>query len=448
MGCRQRRTMDDSNTGMLSLRKGRVTTETVQPVFRTACIESAQRKLAGRASVITPPGARVALLVSLVTIVFLAAAVWLIEIPQRVSGAGVLMPPGGLLRIAATGPGRVTDLFVADGDAVEPRQPLLQITSDTTSTENRSVSDLQIESLHNELVELERANRTELDINSNRQRTLGLKMMSAQESLRLIHRELVIQKLRTALIDERGHRLQSLEKKGSISLDQYQQHQLQSLQAMVALSTVRQRISQQQSAIQDIFDRQQDATDERMLLTSKFYISREKLRRAIYDAEARVARLVSSPEAAVVARMAVKRGATVQTGQTLVTLFRADELLQAWLYIPSARARKLTTGQSLQIQLDAFPHREFGLLEATVTSVSRISLLSAELDVPLGIRGPVFEVRAVLSRQSLELSGLAQHLRPGLTFQADLLHGRYRLYEWILKSLFAGDTADVDATTA
>jgi membrane fusion protein len=440
--------MDNSKTGMLSLRKGRVTPETVQPVFRAACIESAQRKLPGRACVITPPTARVALLVSLLAILLIAAAAWLIEIPQRISGAGVLMPPGGLLKITATGPGHVAELFVAEGDAVESRQPLLKITSDTTSTNNKSVADLQIASLRKELVALERANRTELEINGNQQHTLGLKHASAEEILRLLSGELMIQTSRTSLIDERGRRLQTLEKKGSIPLDQYQQHQMQSLQAMVALSTVQQRIGQQRLTMQGYRRQQQDVAAARVLLASKFDINREKLIRAIHDAETRAARLVPSPETAVIARVAVKHGATVRAGQTLVTLFRPDELLQAWLYISSARARKLESGHSLQIRLDAFPHRKYGLLEATVISVSRTSLLSSELDIPLGIRGPVFEIRAVLDRRSLDLSGLAQHLRPGLTFQADLLFRRYRLYEWIFQTLFTGEPGDADPATA
>lgn len=440
--------MDSSTSRKLSLRKDPVSNETSLPLFRKACTESEQHGLPGQAIIATPPTARVAVAIALLSVALLCGSAWLIEIPQRTSGTGLLMPIRGLLRISAAGPGRVTELYVAEGDAVVLQQASLQISSDTSSPKNESVAELRLASLNAELRELESAHRTRVKISKNRRQTLEMQLRSASVTLDLLLEESDIQLARLTLVEERSHRLRRLADQGSVPLDQYQQHQLEALRAKATISTIQQRIARQDLALQELQSRAHEIDDEDTLLIAQFEIERERLKRAILAAEAGSGRTISSPHAAVVARMAVQRGSTVKTGQTLLTLYQPDETLQAWLYVPSARASKLEAGQSVQIRLDAFPYREFGMLDATVISVSRTSLRPAELDIPLGVQGPVFEIRTALDGPSLFRFGQAQRLRPGLTLRGDLLHRRFRLYEWIFHTLFIAEPTDADAAAA
>jgi membrane fusion protein len=75
----------------------------------------------------------------------------------------------------------------------------------------------------------------------------------------------------------------------------------------------------------------------------------------------------------------------------------------------------------------------FGTQPATVSAISTIALLPSELDVPLALGGPVFEVRATLDGQYVTARGLEWPLVAGISFQADIVQHRFRLYEWLLR---------------
>jgi membrane fusion protein len=81
----------------------------------------------------------------------------------------------------------------------------------------------------------------------------------------------------------------------------------------------------------------------------------------------------------------------------------------------------------------------FGTLTAIVSKISNIALLAPDLAVPLPIQGPVFEVRASISDTSIDALGSSWPLAPGTSFRADVIRRRYRLYQWLLRSLWRED---------
>jgi membrane fusion protein len=81
----------------------------------------------------------------------------------------------------------------------------------------------------------------------------------------------------------------------------------------------------------------------------------------------------------------------------------------------------------------------FGTIRAIVSKVSTIALLASDLAVPLPIKGPVFEVRATIDTDSITALGSSWPLAPGTSFQADVIRQRYRLYQWLLRSMWADD---------
>ncbi len=87
----------------------------------------------------------------------------------------------------------------------------------------------------------------------------------------------------------------------------------------------------------------------------------------------------------------------------------------------------------MQLRLHAYPYQLFGTSTAVVTSVSRVAIVPGEVSVPLALTGPVFEVRAKLTDTNIEAFNAIWPLVPGISFQADVVQRRYRLYEWVLR---------------
>ncbi len=161
----------------------------------------------------------------------------------------------------------------------------------------------------------------------------------------------------------------------------------------------------------------------------------ERLQRDIVGADYSLSGEYRASESARIAHLLVFPGSVVRAGQVLAKLQRTESTLEAWLYVSTSQARILQPGQSVEIRLDAYPQAVFGTFSATVLTVSGIALLPTEIDVPLMIPGPVFEVRAALDDDQIEYANANWSLQPGISFQADIVQQRLRLYEWLLRSV-------------
>jgi hypothetical protein len=65
-------------------------------------------------------------------------------------------------------------------------------------------------------------------------------------------------------------------------------------------------------------------------------------------------------------------------------------------------------------------------------------MVPQEVRVPLLLSGPIFEVRVTLDNTAINAFDEMWQLTPGTSFRADLVQRRYRLYEWLLRSVADG----------
>ncbi len=406
---------------------------TVTPLFRDEALKSQREPLHGAVTVVMPPGAWAAAVVSILAVLLLGLSAWLVEVPQRAQAVGVLMPPDGFVRIVAAHAGRITDLQVAEGQQVRAGQVLVGLTADG----NSAGPDAVVAARHRSLV-LELSLRRDIEKQEQRARVLRardvdrrIKHINAQ--LAHSRNEIKLLEARNTLLTRRLEGLQLLVASGNASdmqLDQEQLSLLQSRAAVEALNGQAARIERERAELRQL---REDLDDEEALRATEHAILREQLQRQLSEVAALVGTDLRAPREGVVARIMVRPGQAVQSGQTLVTLYRGAPDLEAWLYLPSASAGALHEGQAVELRFDAYPHQIFGTQSAVVSSISAIPLLPTEVDVPLALAGPVFEVRAALSKQSINASGRTWTLPAGTAVRAELVQQRYRLYEWLLR---------------
>ena len=424
----------------LAERRGDVTA-----LFRPSARLAVQEPLHGRVTIVMPPSAWVAAALSLFALLLMCVAAFIVEVPQRTSAVGVLMPLDGFMKIVATGAGQVVDVRVREGEAVTSGQALLSIGADHGVIGRGPVSVSQLQSLQSERRLLEDANRERQRIQRQRRDAVDEQLGNLQLRIELTSTEIDIQRSRVALSRSRFERLRRLAADGNVSAVTLDDEKLKLLQAEAASAVL------QQQAVQNIAERDRlqrtrsGLAEEAGVQQIEFAIAREQLQRQIVALEAEVSRELQAPEDGVVARLTVRAGQAVRAGETLMTLHRGEATLQAWLYLPSANAGLLEEGQEVELRLDAWPHQMYGTRSATIVSISHIALLPSELDVPLAIAGPVFEVRATLHHQRITARGKEWPLAAGTSFHADVVQRRYRLYEWLLR-LRPDDT--VPATSA
>lgn len=416
------------------------------PLIRAPALAARREPLHGVVTVSLPPGARAAASLSLSTVLLLGLAAWLVEVPQRVQAVGVLMPPGGFVRIVATQAGRVTALHVREGEAVDEGQPLVQVASDGGAvTATHSLPHARLQSLRAELALQRELAREQQRARQSRALALDGQIGRMSEELQRAAAEIALHDARIALLSRRLERIRSLAARGNAAGIQLEEARLEWLAARAAVEALRRqsvRLEQERERLQEA---QAALALEALRDEIGQAIATERLQRQMPDVVAHIGRALRAPRSGVVARIMVRPGQPVDAGQTLATIRGPRGQLEAWLYLPSAQAGSLAEGQAVELRFDAWPSRIFGTQAATIASVSAMALMPSDLDVPLALPGPVFEIRARLERQAMTAGGRLWPLAAGTAVRADLVQQRYRLYEWLLRVNRAVSPVPADA---
>ena len=405
-------------------------------LFRTRCVSESRRRLLGQVCIVTPPATVTILLVALLSLILLGVAAYIVEVPQRTRAIGVLMPAGGLLKVVATDTGRITELAVKEGATVTEGQLLLRITSDLNAPDQSAASESQLRSLAAELELVDRAHTKQQEMKLDGAAALQKQVALTQIRLAKAGVELELQSRHVLLLEQRHERMSILVTKGSLAADKLAQERSGILRAKASSAGLERNILRIHQELK------QQGTDRYEILEAielnrlHHNMERQRLLRQIGKTQIEAGRVVLAPAAGVVARISTGRGSASRPGQTLMTLYKEESRLEAWLYLPSDKAGQLRAGQPVQLRLDAYPHEMFGTISAVVSKVSTIALLASDVAVPLPIKGPVFEVRASIANDSIDALGSSWPLAPGTSFQADVIRQRYRLYQWLLRSVW------------
>ena len=411
--------------------KARVTT-----LFRESATRSASNRLFGSVTVIVPPSGMVAMTVAVLSMLLLGFVAWTVEIPQRVRAVGVLMPPHGLLDVVATAAGRITNIAVREGQLVSAGDLLANITTD-----QEQLAILQMQSLQAESAMLGEAHARQVAIDNSRLLAFGERLDSISKRRAVAKTEYELQQDQVALFERRLTRRQGLASTGNLAADVLDQERSSLLQAKARRAAIGHAMLEYEQDIAAILRARAEAVNAVQREKILHDLELRRLRRQVDKHKHLINQEIRASEDGIVARVNVRPGAAVTAGEVLVKVYQPHQGLEAWMYLSSAKAGFLQTGQVVQLRLHAYPYQLFGTSTAVITSVSSVAIVPGEVKVPLALTGPVFEVRAKLNETDIKAFNKIWPLAPGISFQADLVQRRYRLYEWLLRAI-ANDDGD------
>lgn len=409
------------------------TTE-IAPLFRNRALQRTGQRLPGPVSVVTPPTLGYALTTAMLCIFLLSLALYLVEIPLRTRAVGVLMPAGGILEIASSAQGRISEILVSEGDEVVQGQLLVTMSSDRGSEKAPSLVGSQLKSLQNELTIVDRSRRENEKLQQALAADLRVQLSIMARRSKLAKRDAQVISARVALLAGRVHRLESLGDRGSLSPDSIEQVRSE------YLSAEHDQIMAQRAIVELDLERQQlTAVDarakiERVIQSLVDDSQSERLRRLIDEKSVEQRQRVLSPTHGEVIRLDVRVGSVIAAGRTLLSIASDATEIEAWLYVSAHEAGVLRPGQEIELQLDAYPHQLFGTVPAEISSVTQLAVLPREVRAPIALAGPVFEVRASLKKSIQGRIGANALPGIGASFTADIIRHRYRLYEWLFRS--------------
>jgi membrane fusion protein len=411
------------------------------PLFRTAALNERQVKWLGDIVLVRPLSFLVLTTMAVAMALLIGCFMVFGSYTNRSTVSGQLVPDVGVLKVYASQPGIVIAKHVREGQRFK-KGDILYITSserqsstqdDIQATISRQVA-LRERSLRDDLNHTRRLQQTEE--NALRKKIDGLQA----EQANVVH-QLAGQRLRIELADAALKRAAQLLAQGYISTEMWQQKQADMLdqrnrrQALERDQiSVERELEAQRSELTSLPLRQQTqlAQIERLITsTGQEWTESEGKRRIALIA----------PESGLATAVTAEVGQMVDGGKPVVSIVPDGAVLQAHLFAPSRAIGFIRPGDHVLLRYQAYPYQKFGHAEGVVASVSRTALSASDLTgtpAQASTSGePLYRITVMLAHQTITAYGKPLPLQAGMLVDADILHERRKLYEWVLEPLYS-----------
>ena len=194
-------------------------------------------------------------------------------------------------------------------------------------------------------------------------------------------------------------------------------------------------LSQNESLSQLKFEKQQlpfTQQDAESQLRSQL----ANINQQITQASAQQSYDVRSNRSGRVSGLMVKPGMIAQSTTPLMTILPVEAALEAVLLVPSRAFGFVQQGQNTRIRYQAFPYERFGIYHGNIESVSKSILLPNEVNLPVALREPVYQVVVELKEQNAKAYGASVPLQAGMLLEADIMVDSRTLFEWLFEPLY------------
>lgn len=184
-------------------------------------------------------------------------------------------------------------------------------------------------------------------------------------------------------------------------------------------------------------------------LPLKQFIEKQEIDRILASVNQEIINIESQTESVIVASSSgfininnFDLGSHVEQSTLLLNIVPNTKKFSINLYIPSQSIGFVKNGDIVNIRYSAYPYQKFGIFKAKVISISRTAIPAQEvksigtvfhtLDIA---NEPIYLVKAELEKQYIEINKIKKALEIGMTLDADILHEKRKLYEWIFEPL-------------
>jgi membrane fusion protein len=335
----------------------------------------------------------------------------------------------------------VTEVHVADGDAIAAGSPVATVSRDAAvngaGSRTVSLSDLMTEASDREEEALARSRAAQMEVQDRAREEVDAKRQGFRRESALLRANLELQservKLATATV-EAARTLHQRELLSTLSLRQREEALIAARQSehmlLLEVAKVESNLSQLEAEERRILASERQVTADAAIEGAKL-----QGRRAGLSADKAI--VLTAQKSGRVAALQARPGIPVQAGSTLAIILPDRSRLQAELWVPSRAVGFVTVGTAVRLMYDAFPYQKFGVGKGRVVSVARAPTEPGELPIANDGREALYKVVVALENDGMGAYGQRWSLAPGMRLTADLLSENRSFWEWVFEPIIA-----------
>jgi len=374
---------------------------------------------------------------------------------------GKLVPGGKVKTIQPLEAGVVKRIYVTEGQTVKAGDKLLALDSQINDAEIRKLES-EISALQQDLVRsqtlLEHA--TARKKNSTRDQALasspkatlllsGINQFDAKiTEFSLNLKSLEAQRKTTEVNVKRyqktiplvASRVQGKKKLNSDPLahaDQYLRAQQEYIEQQQALAYEQAKVNEILASV-NVTRQQQtffiaDYQVQRHTELNQFHRQLSILQQDLLQAQTtETQQILHAPVSGVIENLMVTTiGGVVTPAQELMQLVPQEHTLVVEAGLQNKDIGFVTTGQSVEIKLEAFPFMKYGLIHGEIANVSADAVEHEQL-------GLIFPIKATLHTEKIMVNGNWVNLQPGMQATVEVKTGQRRIIEFLLAPVLRG----------
>lgn len=405
-------------------------------LFRKEALSSFESRFIGRPLVARSIPVIVIAYLSILMVIVIIIFFYFGSYTKKIQVSGVVMPKGEVVRVYNNYEGIIDAVHVREGDFVKKGDLLFTIVNDRVS----NLNNIQKESV--DLIESKiKISKDSIEnlrfLQSKKTSLLQNKIISLRNELEITEgaRQLLNEKL---IISEANLvKYKKLRERNMISPSQFDMIKLDNIEAEIKTNDILSRKNRLVSEIKELqltmMDLPLEIKKERHELEQELMELSMRLNYARLDRENQVL----SPVDGTISSLNAFNGKNINRSYLLAVLVPEDVILEGVLRIPNRAIGFIKNGDVVRMRLDAFPYQKFGAIHGHVEHISTVALLPYEMPDVMNNKDMLYAVRVRLDDVAITAYGKRLPLKPSMTFTADVMMEKRRIYEWILEPLYS-----------
>ncbi|WGS44625.1 HlyD family efflux transporter periplasmic adaptor subunit [Burkholderia sp. JSH-S8] len=410
-------------------------------LFRKEALEARKeaRNLYGDVLLFLPRSYKKILALLCVCLLSLLLALIFGSYTRRVAVKGELFSTLGAIPVYLPKPGIINKYFVKEDEVVEKGAPLFLVSTEVFGLENRGISTEAINLLDERKKLLRRQLESEKATYVHNLKNIEYQIHSKQSELKLIGVQIKEARQKNALLSASSKRYEAARAQEAISEDAMAEKTISTLNSRIDYNE-RQRSSETLSRdiANLVFERDKEESEfgKRTLSIKGELLALEE---QILAAEYQKGAVIKSPAAGKVTAVQGVDGSYYDSTKPVSFVVPSQAEVEARLLVPAAAIGFVKKGDVVYLRYSAFPYQQFGQGKGVIYSISETSLMPDEIALGsrLSVTEPMYLVKARIERQFVSGNGMRYALKPGLTIDADVMVEQHRIYQWLMRPIFA-----------